>query len=41
MDKIGEVLEADDMAQAILFALTQPQHVCINEMLVRPTGQRR
>ena len=27
MDKIGEVLTADDMAQAILFALSQPQRV--------------
>ena len=41
MDKIGEVLSADDMANAILFALSQPQHVNINEILVRPTGQRR
>ena len=41
MDKIGEVLTADDMAAAILFALSQPTRVNINEILVRPTGQRR
>jgi NADP-dependent 3-hydroxy acid dehydrogenase YdfG len=40
-EKIGDVLKADDMARAILFALSQPQHVNINEILVRPTGQRR
>jgi NADP-dependent 3-hydroxy acid dehydrogenase YdfG len=40
-EKVGEVLSADDMANAILFALAQPQHVSINEILVRPTGQRR
>ena len=41
MQKIGDVLTADDMAEAILFALSQPQRVNINEILVRPTGQRR
>jgi NADP-dependent 3-hydroxy acid dehydrogenase YdfG len=40
-EKIGDVLTADDMAAAILFALSQPQRVNINEILVRPTGQRR
>ena len=39
--KVGEVLTAEDMANAIVFALSQPQHVSINEILVRPTGQRR
>ncbi|SER74705.1 SDR family oxidoreductase [Natrinema salaciae] len=32
-------LEADDIARAITYATTQPQHVDINEMLIRPTGQ--
>ncbi|MDX6664048.1 MAG: hypothetical protein QOG68_254 [Solirubrobacteraceae bacterium] len=36
-----ERLEADDIAQAIVFALAQPQRVSINEVLVRPTGQTR
>ena len=40
-EKIGDVLTADDMAATILFALSQPQRVNINEILVRPTGQRR
>jgi len=39
-DQIGEVLQADDIAGAIAFAVSQPAHVCINELLVRPTGQQ-
>jgi NADP-dependent 3-hydroxy acid dehydrogenase YdfG len=40
-DEIGKVLEADDIARAILYAVSQPDHVAINEVLVRPTKQRR
>ena len=29
-------LEADDIARAVMFALTQPPHVDVNEILVRP-----
>ncbi len=32
-------LSADDVAGAIEFALTQPDHVNVNEILVRPTDQ--
>jgi NADP-dependent 3-hydroxy acid dehydrogenase YdfG len=32
-------LEADDVARAVLFALTQPAHVDVNEILVRPIHQ--
>ncbi|MEA2170494.1 MAG: hypothetical protein QOF76_3794 [Solirubrobacteraceae bacterium] len=32
-------LEADDIARAVIYALVQPEHVSINEVLVRPTGQ--
>jgi NADP-dependent 3-hydroxy acid dehydrogenase YdfG len=32
-------LEADDVARAVLFALSQPPHVDVNEILVRPTAQ--
>jgi NADP-dependent 3-hydroxy acid dehydrogenase YdfG len=34
-------LEADDIARAIVYALSQPPNVSINEVLVRPTSQVR
>jgi NADP-dependent 3-hydroxy acid dehydrogenase YdfG len=37
----GEVLHADDIAKAIVNAVSQPQYVSINEILIRPTGQPR
>ena len=37
----GSVLKAEDIADAILYAVTRPPHMCLNEVLVRPTGQRR
>ena len=40
-DEIGKVLEAEDIADAILFAVSRPEHVGINEVLVRPTKQTR
>jgi NADP-dependent 3-hydroxy acid dehydrogenase YdfG len=32
-------LEADDIARAVMFALTQPAHVDVNEILIRPIHQ--
>jgi NADP-dependent 3-hydroxy acid dehydrogenase YdfG len=32
-------LEPDDIARAILYAVAQPPHVDVNELLVRPTSQ--
>ena len=40
-EEIGQVLQAEDIANAILYAVTQPDYVSINELLVRPTKQRR
>src|SRR5687767_10390683 len=40
-EEIGKVLEARDIAQAILYAVSQPEHVSVNEVLVRPTKQAR
>ena len=40
-EEIGRVLTAEDIANAILYAVGQPDHVCVNEVLVRPTGQLR
>jgi NADP-dependent 3-hydroxy acid dehydrogenase YdfG len=37
----GEVLAADDIARAVVYAVSQPAHVGVNEILIRPTGQRR
>jgi NADP-dependent 3-hydroxy acid dehydrogenase YdfG len=32
-------LEADDVARAVIYALTQPDHVDVNELIVRPASQ--
>jgi NADP-dependent 3-hydroxy acid dehydrogenase YdfG len=32
-------LESDDIARAVMFALTQPPHVDVNELLIRPIHQ--
>jgi NADP-dependent 3-hydroxy acid dehydrogenase YdfG len=32
-------LNADDIADAILYVVTRPAHVCINEMMIMPTAQ--
>jgi NADP-dependent 3-hydroxy acid dehydrogenase YdfG len=32
-------LADDDIARAVMYALTQPSHVDINELLIRPTSQ--
>jgi NADP-dependent 3-hydroxy acid dehydrogenase YdfG len=40
-EEIGKVLDARDIADAILYAVSQPDHVGINEILVRPTKQAR
>ncbi|MGI0028291.1 MAG: SDR family oxidoreductase [Nitrososphaera sp.] len=36
-----EALRAEDIANAILFAVESPGHVNVNEILVRPTSQER
>jgi len=38
---IGDILEAEDIASAILHAVTAPARVNINEVLIRPSGQGR
>jgi NADP-dependent 3-hydroxy acid dehydrogenase YdfG len=40
-EQIGDVLRAEDIADAILYAVSRPSHVCFNEVLVRPTKQAR
>lgn len=41
MYKGVEVLQSEDIARAIAYALAQPPHVSVNEILVRPTHQPR
>ena len=40
-EQIGDVLQPQDIANAILYAVSRPRHVCLNEVLVRPTRQAR
>ena len=40
-EQIGDLLTADDIARGVVFAVTQPEHVSFNELLVRPTRQQR
>jgi clavulanate-9-aldehyde reducatase len=41
MEKIGTVLTSEDIANAILYAIAQPAHVNVSEVMVVPTGQRQ
>jgi NADP-dependent 3-hydroxy acid dehydrogenase YdfG len=36
---VSDALESDDIARAVLYAVSQPPHVDVNEILVRPTAQ--
>jgi NADP-dependent 3-hydroxy acid dehydrogenase YdfG len=40
-ERLGKPLEASDIANAIVYALAQPKHVAVNEVLVRPSTQAR
>jgi len=40
-DELRDPLRSDDVAEAIVYAVTAPGHVNVNEILVRPTGQVR
>jgi NADP-dependent 3-hydroxy acid dehydrogenase YdfG len=35
----ANALTADDVARAVMFAVSQPPHVDVNEILIRPTAQ--
>ncbi len=36
---VSDALQPDDVARAVMFAVLQPPHVDVNEILVRPTAQ--
>jgi NADP-dependent 3-hydroxy acid dehydrogenase YdfG len=36
---VSNALEPDDIARAIMFAVSQPPHVDVNEILIRPVSQ--
>ena len=36
---LEQPLVSEDVARAVLFAVSQPPHVDVNEILVRPTAQ--
>jgi NADP-dependent 3-hydroxy acid dehydrogenase YdfG len=38
-DRPQDALEPDDIARAIMFAVQQPTHVDVNEILIRPVSQ--
>ena len=38
-ERPSNALEPDDIARAIMFAVSQPPHVDVNEILIRPTSQ--
>jgi clavulanate-9-aldehyde reducatase len=39
--QMRQTLTSEDMARIIVFTVSQPQHVSVNQILVRPTGQAR
>ena len=39
--QFGQRMEAADIADAILYIVTRPRHVAVNEVLIRPTEQER
>jgi NADP-dependent 3-hydroxy acid dehydrogenase YdfG len=34
-----QILQFEDIADAVVYIVTQPRHVAINEILIRPTEQ--
>jgi NADP-dependent 3-hydroxy acid dehydrogenase YdfG len=41
IEQVSPLMEAEDVANAIHYAVAQAPHVNVNEILIRPLGQRR
>jgi NADP-dependent 3-hydroxy acid dehydrogenase YdfG len=39
--QFGQTMAAEDIADAIVYIVTRPRHIAVNEMLIRPTEQER
>jgi NADP-dependent 3-hydroxy acid dehydrogenase YdfG len=39
IERFGKLLAPEDVARAVTFIVTQPPHVHINDLMIRPTGQ--
>jgi len=39
-EQVSDALQAEDIADAIAYAVARPQHVSVNEVLIRPTQQQ-
>ncbi len=39
-ERPANALDEDDIARAVMFAVSQPAHVDVNEILIRPTAQQ-
>lgn len=35
----GQMLDPEDVAEAILFAVSRPDHVCVNDLMIIPSGR--
>jgi NADP-dependent 3-hydroxy acid dehydrogenase YdfG len=40
-ERIGDLLQSEDIARAIAYTVSQPPHVAVNEIMIRPTRQQR
>jgi clavulanate-9-aldehyde reducatase len=40
-EQVGTPLSSEDIANGIVYAVTAPEHVGVNEILIRPTRQQR
>jgi NADP-dependent 3-hydroxy acid dehydrogenase YdfG len=38
--ELDRLLQSEDIAEAVLYAATQPARVCVNEILISPTFNR-